>query len=82
MSLIYIHVTIKLACGQVFIIGGPSRTVVERKSHNEQSHLPAKKPMASEVEGLAQVGKQSQLVKMIACAKPLTRLLRSLTHLP
>lgn len=40
--------------------GGPSRTTVdERKSHkfNEQSYLRAKKQVASEVEGLAQVSK-------------------------
>ena len=79
MSLIYI--TTKLACEEVFITGDASRTVNEWKSHNEQSHPRAKKPMASEVEGLAQVGKQSHLVKMIACARPLTRLLRSLTYL-
>ena len=79
MSLIYI--TTKLACEEVFITGDASRTVNEWKSHNEQSHPRAKKPMASEVEGLAQVGKQSHLVKMIACTRPLTRLLRSLTYL-
>lgn len=67
--------------------GGPSRTTVdERKSHkfNEQSYPRAKKQVASEVEGLAQVSKQSQLVEILVKifrARPLTRLLCSVTHL-
>lgn len=75
------QLTTKSACEQVLSIGGLSRTVDEWKCRHEQSHQRAKKPMVSKVEGLAQVSKQSQLVKMISRATPLTSLLR-FTHWP
>ena len=52
-----------------------SKAIREQRSNSK---------VASEVEGLAQVSKQSQLVEILVKifrARPLTRLLCSLTHL-